>query len=196
MGEENENVEVVEDDKQEVAAEPREQSDKPQDDKMYTKAEVDELINKQFAKWQTEQEEKQSEAEKIKRMNAEQKLQYEKEKQETRIAELEAELNRKELEATASTILQDKGLSATSDVLGFVVRADAEQTLEAITAFTELVEKMADDKVKETLKGKTPTRLEHTSVSGITKEKFDRMGYVEKTKLRQENPALYDQLKG
>ena len=59
MNEETQTVEVETVEVQEVPAEPTPQ---PQDEKKYTDAEVDEIINKKFAKWKSEQEAKENEA--------------------------------------------------------------------------------------------------------------------------------------
>lgn len=47
------------------------------DTKKYSDADVDEIINKKFAKWQKEQEKKISEAEKLAGMNAQEKAEHE-----------------------------------------------------------------------------------------------------------------------
>ncbi|HEM5311586.1 TPA: DUF4355 domain-containing protein, partial [Streptococcus suis] len=72
MNEETQTVEVVEDDKQ-VAAEPEQVTTDPKDEKKYTDADVDAIIDKKFAKWKAEQEKAESEAKKLAKMNAEDK---------------------------------------------------------------------------------------------------------------------------
>ena len=190
MNEETNTVEVVED-VQEVTAEPQ-VNPEPQEDKKYTDAEVDAIIAKKFAKWNKEQEAKQAEAEKVRKMNVEQKAEYEKQKQADRIAELEAQLNRRDLEREASSILAEKGIQATADVLDFVVRSNAEETFEAINSFNTLVEQVADLKVSEMLKGKTPSRIETTS-QGLTQADFDKMTVSQRSDLFNTNRELYDQ---
>lgn len=195
MNEEIQNVEVVEDDEK-VTAEPEQTSEKPQDEKKYTDAEVDAIINRKFAKWSKEQEEKKSEAEKLANMNAKEKAEYEAKKQADRIADLEAQLKRKDMEATAVNLLAEKGITATADVINFVVRDDAEQTHEAINTFAALVNDLADKKVSEMLKGTTPKKVEQTMTGVITKEDFNKMGYKDRNELLNSNPELYKQLKG
>ncbi|MCQ8264279.1 capsid assembly scaffolding protein Gp46 family protein, partial [Streptococcus suis] len=70
MNEETQTVEAVEDDKQ-VAAEPEQVTTDPKDEKKYTDADVDAIIDKKFAKWKAEQEKAESEAKKLAKMNAE-----------------------------------------------------------------------------------------------------------------------------
>ena len=71
MNEETQTVETVEE--QKVSAEPAPQ---PQDEKKYTDAEVDAIIDKKFAKWKSEQEAKENEAKKLSKMNADEKQKY------------------------------------------------------------------------------------------------------------------------
>ena len=68
MNEETQTVETVEE--QKVPAEPEKQ---PQDEKKYTDADVNAIIDKKFAKWKSEQEAKENEAKKLREMNENQK---------------------------------------------------------------------------------------------------------------------------
>ena len=136
------------------------------------------------------------EAEKLRKMNAEQKAEYEAQKQADRIAELEAQLNRNGLEKEASKMLSEAGIVASDDILSFVVKNDAEGTQEAVNALSNLVNELADKKVSEMLKGKTPKRFEQSTTGAITKKQFDKMGYKDRNELLQNNPELYHQLKG
>ena len=129
-------------------------------------------------------------------MNAEQKAEYEAQKQADRIAELEAQLNRNGLEKEASKMLSEAGIVASDDILGFVVKNDAEGTQEAVNALSSLVNDLADKKVSEMLKGKTPKKVEQSTTGAITKKQFDKMGYKDRNELLQNNPELYHQLKG
>lgn len=81
-------------------------------------------------------------------------------------------------------------------ILGLVVKDTAESTQEAVESFVALVNDLADKKVGEKLKGKTPKKMEDTSASEITKEQFNKMGYQSRNELLQNNPELYHKLKG
>ncbi|HEM6189604.1 TPA: DUF4355 domain-containing protein [Streptococcus suis] len=195
MNEVTQTVEVVEDDKQ-VAAEPEQVTTDPKDEKKYTDADVDAIIDKKFAKWKAEQEKAESEAKKLAKMNAEQKAEYEARKQADYIAELEARINRSGLEKEASKMLAESGLVADDKILGFVVKDTAEATQDAVESFSALVNDLADKKVSEMLKGKTPKKVEQSTSGGITKEQFNRMGYKDRNELLQNDPELYAKLKG
>ena len=169
-------------------------------EKTFTQAEVDDIVQKRLSKaeksFEKKIQERIDEAEKLRKMNAEQKAEYESKKQANRIAELEAQINRNGLEKEASKMLSEAGIIASDEILAFVVKDDAESTQETISNFTALVNDIADKKVSEMLKGKTPRKVEQSTAGAITKEQFDHMGYKERNELLQSNPELYAQLKG
>lgn len=169
-------------------------------EKTFTQSEVDDLIKKRLAKqeksFDKRMQEKLDEAEKLRQMNETQKAEYEQEKQRAYIAELEAKINRSGLEREASKMLSEGGISVDDKILGFVVKDTAEATQEAVEGFVALVNELADKKVSEKLKGKTPKKMEDTSAGEITKEQFNRMGYQSRNELLQNNPELYHKLKG
>lgn len=169
-------------------------------EKTFTQAELDDIVQKEKAKAkrsaEREYKEKMDEAEKLRKMNAEQKAEYEAQKQADRIAELEAQLNRNGLEKEASKMLSEAGIVASDDILSFVVKNDAEGTQEAVNTLSSLVNELADKKVSEMLKGKTPKKVEQSTTGVITKKQFDKMGYKDRNELLQNNPELYHQLKG
>lgn len=168
--------------------------------KTFTQSEVDELIKKRLAKqeksFDKRMQEKLDEAEKLRQMNETQKAEYEQEKQRAYIAELEAKINRSGLEREASKMLSEGGIVADEKILGIVVKDTAERTQEAVEGFVALVNELADKKVGEKLKGKTPKKMEDTTAGEITKEQFNKMGYQSRNELLQNNPELYHKLKG
>ena len=168
--------------------------------KTFTQSEVDELIKKRLAKqeksFDKRMQEKLDEAEKLRAMNESQKAEYEQEKQRAYIAELEAKINRSGLEREASKMLSEGGIAVDDKILGLVVKDTAESTQEAVEGFVALVNDLADKKVGEKLKGKTPKKMEDTSAGEITKEQFNKMGYQSRNELLRNNPELYHKLKG
>lgn len=169
-------------------------------EKTFTQSQLDEIIQKEKAKAkrsaEKEYQAKMDEAEKLRQMNETQKAEYEQEKQRAYIAELEAKINRSGLEREASKMLSEGGIAVDDKILGLVVKDTAESTQEAVESFVALVNELADKKVSEKLKGKTPKKMEDTSAGEITKEEFNRMGYQSRNELLQNNPELYHKLKG
>ena len=169
-------------------------------EKTFTQSQLDEIIQKEKAKAkrsaEKEYQAKLDEAEKLRQMNEAQKAEYEQEKQRAYIAELEAKINRSGLEREASKMLSEGGIAVDDKILGLVVKDTAESTQEAVESFVASVNDLADKKVGEKLKGKTPKKMEDTSAGEITKEQFNRMGYQSRNELLQNNPELYHKLKG
>ena len=169
-------------------------------EKTFTQSQLDEIIQKEKAKAkrsaEKEYQAKMDEAEKLRKMNEVQKAEYEQEKQRAYIAELEAKINRSGLEREASKMLSEGGIVVDDKILGIVVKDTAESTQEAVASFVALVNELADKKVGEKLKGKTPKKMEDTSAGEITKEQFNKMGYQSRNELLRNNPELYHKLKG
>ena len=169
-------------------------------EKTFTQSQLDEIIQKEKAKAkrsaEKEYQAKMDEAEKLRKMNEVQKAEYEQEKQRAYIAELEAKINRSGLEREASKMLSEGGIIADDKILGLIVKDTAERTQEAVESFVALVNDLADKKVGEKLKGKTPKKMEDTTAGEITKEQFNKMGYQSRNELLQNNPELYHKLKG
>lgn len=169
-------------------------------EKTFTQSQLDEIIQKEKAKAkrsaEKEYQAKMDEAEKLRQMNESQKAEYEQEKQRAYIAELEAKINRSGLEREASKMLSECGIAVDDKILGLVVKDTAESTQEAVESFVALVNDLADKKVGEKLKGKTPKKMEDTSAGEITQKQFNRMGYQSRNELLQNNPELYHKLKG
>lgn len=169
-------------------------------EKTFTQSQLDEIIQKEKAKAkrsaEKEYQAKMDEAEKLRAMNETQKAEYEQEKQRAYIAELEAKINRSGLEREASKMLSEGGIVVDDKILSIVVKDTAESTQEAVESFVALVNELADKKVGEKLKGKTPKKMEDTSAGEITKEQFNKMGYQSRNELLQNNPELYHKLKG
>ncbi|WP_410495023.1 DUF4355 domain-containing protein [Cellulosilyticum sp. ST5] len=106
------------------------------------------------SKWQTEQqkaiEDAKTEAEKLAKMNADQKAQYEKEKQEADFNKRLADLNTRELKATAKETLASEGLPLElAEVLNYADADTCNKSIEAVkTAFQSAVEKAVNEKLK------------------------------------------------
>lgn len=105
-------------------------------------------------KWSAEQqkaiEEAKTEAEKLAKMNADQKAQYEREKQEADYQKRLAELNARELKATAKETLAAEGLPLElAEVLNYTDADTCSKSIEAVkTAFQSAVSKAVNEKLK------------------------------------------------
>lgn len=144
--------------------------------KTYTQKELDNIIRKRVKRAEdkarkeaeeaaaTQIENARTEAEKLARMNEEQKRQYEEEKKAKEMDDLRAENERlkkaqehADLSRQAADMLQfDHNITATQDILDFVVGDDADTTKSRIDKFVAIIK--ADRKAVEAERaiGKTP----------------------------------------
>ena len=159
-----------EDDKPKGDDKPKD-GDKPKGDdkpRTYNDADVDRIVAKHKAEWEKKHaqdvEDAKKEAEKLAKMNKEQKEQYEQEKkdkliekQKEEIAKLKAEANRAELSKTAAKIMKEEHqITATQDMLDFVVTDNADDTKSNIDKLVGII--MEDRKAQEEkrARGNTP----------------------------------------
>ena len=139
---------------------------KDQEEKKYTDKDVDEIIQRKLAKWEKDKAKAVSEAEKLAKMNEEEKNNYERQKLKDRLAELERKETLHEMAKTARSILVDKGIQVEENLLSRLITEDAETTKESVESFAGLFTEAVDKAVTEKLKGKTPKRMESKVKSG------------------------------
>lgn len=137
--------------------------------KKYSDAEVDEIINKKFAKWQKEQEKKISEAEKLAGMNAQEKAEHERDTLQKELDELKRANSIAEMEKTARTMLHDDGVNVPDEVVSSLIADDADNTKTKVEAFSKAFKEAVQTAVKDALKGKAPA----TGKGGSTLTKAD-----------------------
>lgn len=139
---------------------------KPDDngEKKYSDADVDKIVSKKFAKWKAESEQAvkdaKDEAEKLAKMNAEQKQQYTMEKLQQENEQLKAQAVRVELGKTATELLREHKITATEDMLDFVVGTDADSTKANIDKFVEIINAQLKAAEVERATGDTPKRYQ------------------------------------
>lgn len=130
-------------------------------EKKYSDDDVNDIVNKKFAIWKSEHEkevaEAKAEAEKLAKMNADQKKDYEIEKLKAENEQYKALQVRTELGKEASKQLKEKNIDATAEILDFVVGENAEATSKNIDSFVAIIEKQLALKEAERAKGKTPS---------------------------------------
>ena len=154
---------------------PENTSDDSGEEKKYTDKDVDAIVNKRFAKWKTEQEQAvksaKEEAEKLAKMNAEQKQNYEIEKLQKENEKLKQGAAKVELSRSATGILTEKGIEATQDVLDFVVGNDADDTNAKIDKLVKIVESQLKKAEIARATGTTPKTMTN---SGSPMSEFEK----------------------
>jgi len=165
MNEETQTVETVEE--QKVPAEPTIET-QPQDEKKYTDAEVDAIIDKKFAKWKSEQEAKENEAKKLAKMNADEKQKYQLDQREQELANREQVLARKELTAEAKAMLSERGLPV--ELVSVVDLSNAEAVTESVASIQKTWEDAVQKGVSDRMKGSAPIKTAPTNQQEIVEK--------------------------
>ncbi len=169
------------------------QDDKSKDDDpKFTQKQLDDIVKDRIKRAEQDKQEAIKEAEKLAKMTADQKREYELEKLQRENEELKQAQTRYELGKEATKILAESNITATDEILDFVVREDADKTSEAVKAFSDLVDRISDDRMKEKLKGKSPKKQQGTN-TGVTKESIMAIkDGAERIKAIQENSHLFN----
>lgn len=163
------------------------------DVKSFTQEELDKIIksnvDRALAKATKEAEEKQEEAKRLAKMNAEQKAKYELEKAEERLAQREAEITKRELTAEAKSILSDKGLP--TDLHSLLNYESAETVQSGIEALERAIQQSTEKAVEDRLKGSTPKVS--TGISKLTKDEILKIeNPIERQRKIAENIELFN----
>ena len=116
----------------------------------------------------------------------------EEERRASELASKEKELHEKEMLLTTGDLLAECSLPV--GFKGFLAGVDADATAKNIAEFEKAWKSAIEQAVNDRLKGKTPKA--GIGEAAVTKEQFDKMNYTQRSKLYNEDKALYDQLKG
>ena len=131
-----------------------EQTETNQNERTFTQKDVDKIIQervaKEQAKWEKKVQDERTEAEKLAKMNADQKAEYEKQKREDELAKREKDITTRELRATAYETLAEKNLpKELVDILNYESAETCNKSIEAVEkAFQSAVEKAVNDKLR------------------------------------------------
>ena len=129
---------------------------KPEDEKKYSDADIDKIISKKFAEWQTKKDKEVNEAKKLAEMNAQQKAEYERDQIQKELDELKKANSLAEMQKTARKMLSDEGINVPDELLSLMVTTEAEETKAGIDKFIPLFKDAVERAVKETIRGETP----------------------------------------
>lgn len=155
---------VLDEVKEEIKAEDK-KVDVPE--KKYTDADIDEIVNGKFAKWQQKKEEEINEAKKLADMNAQQKAEFERDKIQKELQELRKANTLNEMSGTARTMLKDNNVTVEDDLLNILVSDDADKTKANVDSFVSMFNKAVDKAVLDRIKNPNEKR---GTTSTMTKE--------------------------
>ena len=166
----------------------------------FTQEELDALIQKEgdrrvsqaLKTAEKKQEQKIREAEKLAKMNEAERYEFELSKREQAIAEKERELLLAENKNEASKVLADRGLSLS--LVDFVVHESADEMDRRIKILDKAFKQSVKDEVEKRLASKVPMKSLPTDSSHVTKDQFSKMSISELSRLKQEQPELFNEL--
>lgn len=150
-----------------------EKTETNQSEKTFTQKDVDKLIQERVAreqaKWEKKVQDERTEAEKLAKMNADQKAEYEKQKREDELAKREKDITTRELRATAYETLAEKNLpKELVDILNYESAETCNKSIEAVEkAFQSAVEKAVNDKLRggNPPKGGQGSKIDYSKMS-------------------------------
>ena len=150
-----------------------EKTETNQSEKTFTQKDVDKLIQERVAreqaKWEKKVQDERTEAEKLAKMNADQKAEYEKQKKLDELAKREKDITTRELRATAYETLAEKNLpKELVDILNYSDAEQCNKSIEAVEkAFQSAVEKAVNDKLRggNPPKGGQGSKLDYSKMS-------------------------------
>lgn len=159
------------------------------DEKKYSDADLDKIINQKFAKWQKDQEKAVSEAKKLASMTEQEKAEHERDEIKKELEALKKANNMAEMGKQARKMLNEDGINIPDDLVNLIIAEDAETTKDTVQQFSKLFKAAVQDAVKEALKGKTPG----TGSSGtITKEQIMKIkDRTERQRMIQKHRDLF-----
>ena len=191
MAEETQTNETVEEvvneevDTQETAEQPK------QEVETFTKEQMEEIIKQRVAREKKAAEKAVQEAEKLAKMNQEEKEKYEFEKLKQELEEYKRKDTYYSLSKEASKMLSEHDISASDDLLQFVVKDSAEDTQQAVNSFVELLNAKVEEGVKKALSGQSP-KVHTNTGKALTKEDIlNEKDATKRIKMIQDNPNLF-----
>jgi hypothetical protein len=172
-----------------------EETQAPQEPKTFTaeemQAEIDRRVTQAMKTAERKANARVKEAEKLAKMNEQQRYEYELESREKAIAEKEQALALAENKATAAQILSDRGISA--KLVDFVVAQDAETMNENISLLEAEFKASVKAEVERRLATSTPKKNLPTD-KAITQQEFRNLSLTQQAEIWRNNPDLYNQL--
>jgi len=159
----------------------------------YTDEDLDKILAAKFAKWEEKQKKAVDEAKKLEAMNAQQKLEYERDKLTNELNEYKKRDALTEMAKTARKMLSESNIVVGDELLSRLISDNADDTKAAVDNFVELFTAAVENAVKEKVRGNVPKGNANTSpATTMTKEQILA---IKDHELRQqkmlENKALF-----
>lgn len=147
--------------------------DSDRNEKKYSDADLDKIIENKFAKWQKQQAKAVDEAKKLANMTAQERVEHERDKLKAELDALKKANAVAEMEKTARGILQNDGVNIPDSIISYLVAEDAEATSNNVKDFSKAFKAAVQAEVKSQLSHKSPS----TGATGkaMTKEEINKI---------------------
>ena len=177
----------------EPPTDPNEPTDPKPEEKKFSQAEVEEMIKARIAREKKAAEQAIKEAEKLAKMNEDQKRQYELDKLKNELEAYKRKDAYNTMSKEASKMLAEHEIVADERVLEFVVKETADETKETVDAFVALIKEKVQEGIKKSLAGTPPKKGTVPGGKGaISKEEIMKeKDPIKRQKLIQENIHLF-----
>lgn len=157
----------------------------------YTDEDVDKLIERKFAEWQTKKQKEVDEAKHLAEMNAQEKAEYERDQLKKELDSLKKQATLAEMGKTARKMLSDQDINIPDELLAYLVHESADDTKMAVGSFAQLYKAAVQDAVKAKLKGSDHKRGNDTGT--VTKEQILAIkNPAERQRMIAENLELFE----
>ena len=123
-------------------------NDDARNEKKYSDADLDKIIENKFAKWQKQQAKAVDEAKKLANMTAQERVEHERDKLKAELDALKKANAVAEMEKTARGILQNDGVNIPDSIISYLVAEDAEATSNNVKAFSKAFKAAVQAEVK------------------------------------------------
>lgn len=177
--EEKQTVENVETNDERIETdntEQEKQTEKKEPELKYSDDDVDKIVDKKYAKWQKQQEEKINElkeARKLEKMNEDEKADYKIKKLQKELEGYKKRENQSAMAKVAQSMLVEEGFNISDDLVSNLITDEAESTKDNVKDFTKLLKEAVEKEVNERLKGKSPTvKTTRTKTAKATKNEI------------------------
>lgn len=155
----------------------------------YTDDDVNEILNRKFAEWAKKRDKEVSEAQKLAEMGAQEKAEYQRDQLQKQLDELTRKAALADMAKVARSMLEEQDVPADDALVELLISDDAEQTKNAVGAFSKAFHAAVDAAVKDKLRGAPPKR---GGASGITREQILAVkNRAERQRLINENMDLF-----
>lgn len=138
-------------------------------EKTFTQADVDQIIKDRVAREKKSKEDAVKEAEKLAKMNKDQKAEYEREQMQKELDSYKAKEARNEMKKHAGDVFKQNEITPNDELLELVTADTADQTQANVQAFNDVLNNMVKEQVQAKLYQGTPKNYSNAS-SGVTRE--------------------------